>query len=167
MVRATNNDPILPDLTEEQEKKIALVRILIGDVPQSIYFPLLSDYDLYLILESVNWNVSRAVVMAARSAAFYLTQTVTRERTGDIEVMTSAAAEYRKVLDSLIGDTNFSLPEGLEPWVAGASKSDVISTLRNPDFNRNPLFQMSPCLNWWVGVEIEYGIRWRNQFGRR
>lgn len=141
-------------LTEEQEVKMQVTRIGYGDVEGSIFHPILTDYEVYLILEQENWNVRKAILRCAYSAAFQLSMLNTREKTGDIDVTNLAALEYRKVLDALVKQPKFlNLPEKIIPYVAGMSKEDVESTLRNPDFVRNPLFQITPCTAWWTRVE--------------
>lgn len=151
-------------LTEEQENKIKIVRIGYGDVEGSIFYPILTDYEVYLILEQENWNVRKAILRCAYSAAFQLSMMNTREKTGDIDVTNLAALEYRKVLEALIRQPVFlNLPEKIIPYVAGMSKEDREETLNNPDMIRNPLFQITPCTEWWTRVK-GYPNRFSEEF---
>mgnify|MGYP001206592442 FL=1 len=141
-------------LTDEQKDKILIVRIGYGDVKGSMFYPILTDYEVYLILEQESWNVRKAILRCAYSAAFQLSMLNTREKTGDIDITNLAALEYRKVLDALVRQPTFlNLPEKIIPYVAGMSKEDKRETLANPDFNRNPLFQITPCTAWWTKLE--------------
>lgn len=144
------NDPTPEEITE----KILLVRILIGDLPASIFYPLLSDAEIEALLRLENWDVKRAARRAAISAAFYLSGWSTRERAGEIEVWNSAAVEYKKVLNQFLDESNaLSLPDDIVAYAAGISKSDVCAHNNNPDTNRSPLARITPCLAWWTKVK--------------
>lgn len=144
----------MDDLTEEQLEKIAMVRLLIGDVEGSIFYPILSDEEIvrYLILE--NWDVMRAARRAATTVAFMLSTVSYRERTGDLEVWNNASIEYRKVLEMFLDESgSANLPANLKPYAAGISVSDVEAANCNPDRNRSPLARITPCLAWWTRVK--------------
>lgn len=141
-------------ITEEQKRKIYLVRIAIGDVPQSIFYPILTDEEIYLILEEDDWNVRKAIIRCAIGAAFQLSMLTTREKTADIEVWNSAASEYRKVLENLMKEPSYlRLPERLRPYAAGISQEDYQRSINDPDFIRSSLFQITPCTHWWTRVD--------------
>jgi len=154
--------------TPEQQAKIDLVRILVGDTPQSIFYPMLTDEQYYAILELENWNVVRAARRAGISIALQLTMVNYRERTGDIEVWNNASLTYYKALQDLIDDTGpGSLPADIRPYAAGISKEDICKYLSDPDTARSPLTQISPCVAWWSRVDRyecchdpEHGSRW-------
>lgn len=142
---------------EEIEKMIAMVRVLVGDVPQSVFYPVLSDEEIEVILELENWNVMRAAKRVAVSVAFYLSTTNYKERTGDIEVINNASMQYQRVLDKFLNDAGESaLPEGIMPYAAGISIYDVCASNSNPDKNRSPLARITPCLAWWTEVRNYY-----------
>lgn len=141
------------DITPEQEQKIALLRIMLGDTPNSIFYPILSDEDYYLILETNGWDVRKSAKMAGFSIVFYLTQTTYRERTGDIEVWNNASIEYRKALDDFLKEDSRFLPSDLRPYVGGTSAKEVCALLSDPDYLRHPLASISHCSSWWTRVK--------------
>lgn len=139
---------------QELEDKVRLVRILIGDVEESIFYPLLSTEDIVRLLILEDYNVLRAARRAAISAAFAISFFTYKERTGDIEVINNASLEYKKVLDLFLNEYNsFSLPADLKPFAAGISKTDACLYKNNPDSNLSPLAQITPCLAWWTRVD--------------
>lgn len=154
--------------TPEQEAKMQLVRVLVGDTPQSIFYPILTDDQYYAILELEDWDVMRAARRAGIAIALHLTQVTYRERTGDIEVWNNASIEYRKAIKDFLDDKNsINLPASLRPYAAGISKEDICKYLSDPDVNRSPLTQISPCVAWWTRIDRyseccsdPLGLRW-------
>lgn len=140
--------------TPEQQAKIDLVRLLVGDTPGSIFYPIMTDDEYYLILEFYNWDVMKAARRIAISISLKLSQTSTRERTGDIEVWNSAATEYAKALDAFLNDP-INLPDRIKPFVGGISKEQICEWNNNPDAVRSPLTQISPCAAWWTKWDRE------------
>lgn len=142
------------EYTEEELEKIALVRLLVGDVEASIFYPILTDEDIAKLLKLEGWNVLKAARRAAITIAFSLSSFPYRERTGNIEVWNNASIEYKKVLDMFIDESGaVNLPASLIPYAAGISKEDVARANCNPDRNRSPLARITPCLDWWTSVE--------------
>lgn len=142
------------NITPEQQAKIDLVRILVGDSPGSIFYPVLSDEQYYAILELENWDVKKAARRIAVSISLVLSQVSYRERTDDIEVWNNASIEYRKSLENLLDDKgSINLPESLKPYAAGISREDICDQIMNPDLYRSPLAQISPCAAWWTRIE--------------
>jgi len=155
-------------ITPEQQAKIDLVRLLVGDTPESIFYPMLTDEQYFAILELENWNVMRAARRAAISIAFQLARTNSRERTGDIEVWNNSYSEYRKVLELLINDSGaFNLPAGLRPYAGGISKEEMCKLLSDPDVVRSPLTQISPCVAWWTRLDRDCCYPNGSKFGVR
>lgn len=139
--------------TPEEQEKIELVRILVGDVPSSIFYPVLTDEEIGKLLALENWDVLRASRRVAISIAFSLTSFPYRERTDSIEVWNNASLEYRKVLEEFIKESGqINLPANLKPYAAGISITDVNAANNNPDRNRSPLSQISPCIAWWTKI---------------
>jgi hypothetical protein len=128
-----------------EEEKIAALRLLIGDVPNSPFYQLFTDDELRTFLELNNWNLNAAVRMAAISASFQLSGWSTRERTGDIEVWSSLSSNYLKALDYLITSPGTLIPNGLMPWAGGISKKEVCANNRNPDVVQRPLENIYTC----------------------
>lgn len=142
---------------EEREKLIMLVRILIGDVEQSIFYPVLTDEDLEALLVMEGWNPRRAARRAAISISFYLATTNISERTGDIQVVNNASSLYARVLDQFLKESGQTfLPDDLRPYAAGISIRDICLSNSNRDKNRSPLAQISPCTAWWTEVRDYY-----------
>jgi hypothetical protein len=137
--------------TPEEQAKIDLLRIMLGDTPASVFYPILMDSEYATLLAVNNWDVNKAARQAAFSILFYLTQVSYRERTGDIEVWNNASIEYRKALNDYLSSGKNVLPEDLIPWVAGANKDDVIRYQR--ETVRSPLAQLGVCANWWTRVD--------------
>lgn len=137
--------------TPEEQAKIDLLRIMLGDTPSSVFYPILMDSEYAVLLAANGWDVNRSARQAAFSILFYLTQTTYRERTGDIEVWNSAGIEYRKALNDYLSSGKNVLPEDLIPWVAGANELDVIKYQRGTV--RSPLAQIGVCANWWTRVD--------------
>lgn len=135
------------------EEDIYMVRLLIGDIPQSVFYPLLQDDDIVALLTLENGNILRAARRAAITAAFLMSTQNYRERCSDIEVWNNASIEYRKVLEAFIKESGeVNLPHNLKPYAAGISVADVNAANNNPDRNRSPLSQISPCIAWWTRV---------------
>lgn len=143
----------IEDITPEQEAKIALLRIMLGDTPGSIFFPILTDEEYYVLLEANNWDIKKAARAAGFSILFYLTQVNYRERTGDIEVWNNASIEYRKALEDFLSDIGSNLPQDLRPWVGGVSAKETCALVNNPDYLRHPLASISVCSSWWTKVK--------------
>lgn len=143
-------DPI--EITPEQQETINYLRIILGDIPISAFYPILTDEEYYKVLERNNWNVKKAARQLAFSILFYLTQVNYRERAGDIEVWNNASIEYRKALQSFLDDDRNQIPTDLVPWVAGASWEDICKRINNRDWARSPLAQISLCTDWYTRV---------------
>lgn len=135
----------------EKEYRISLVRLLVGDIPISVFYPILTDTEYAMLLAYCDWDVNKAARRASYSILFYLTQTSYRERTGDIEVWNNASIEYRKALNDYLDNEKNILPEDLRPWTAGANPSDVCRF--QSESVRSPLAQISACSDWWTRVD--------------
>lgn len=141
------------EITPEQQEKIDLIRLLLGDIPKSAFYPILTDEEYCALLDMYDWDVRRAVRRSAFSILFYLSQVNFRERTGDIEVWQNASQEYRKALENLVSVEEKDIPSDLRPWVAGGNKYDVCRINNDPRTNRHPLAMITSCMNWWTRVD--------------
>ena len=122
------------------------VRLLIGDVPTSPFYILFSDEEIQAFLDMNGGNVMQAARLAAIAASMQLAGWTTRERTGDIEVWSSLSTQYLKALENLIKDTSSAtLPNGLMPYAAGISWSDVCANNNNPDNVRPAITKIQVC----------------------
>ena len=127
------------------EEKIGLVRILIADIPSSPFYPLFDDEQLLDFLLLSGGNVFDAAKYAAISASMMMSGWSTRERTGQIEVWNSLASNYLKALDYFINSRTNSIPNGLMPWGAGISRTEMEEMLCDPDRVRNKLIDVYLC----------------------
>lgn len=122
------------------------VRLLIGDVPTSPFYQLFSDEEIQEFLDLNGGNVLQAARMAAIAASMQLAGYNTRERVGDEEIWNSLSTQYLKALQNLIDTpTAYTLPNGLMPYAAGISWTDVKSNNSNCDNVRPPLTQIKVC----------------------
>lgn len=125
---------------------IEKVRLLIGDVPTSPFYQLFTDEEIQAFLDMNGGNVMQAARLAAISASLQLAGWSTRERTGDIEVWSSLSTQYLKALENLIKDTSSAtLPNGLMPYAAGISWSDVCANNNTLDNVRPALTKIQVC----------------------
>ena len=126
--------------TLEQQQKISLTRIYIGDTYTSPFYPVLTDEEIGSILEYRGWDVKKGIRDCAISASMQFAQMTYRERTGDIEVWNNVSLQYQKALQDLINDNNIlSLGVGLMPYFGGISWCEVGKINSNPDQVRNAL----------------------------
>ena len=120
-------------------EKISLVRLLIGDIPTSPFYPLYDDTEIEKFLTLSNGDVLKAAVYAAHGASMQFSGYTTMEKTGDITVRNELASNYLKALKLLIDSTKiikeirFSI---LGVWVLVFSR--YVSTLKIPQL---PLVQ--------------------------
>lgn len=125
---------------------IEKVRILIGDVDGSPFYQLFDDNEIQAFLDMSGGNVMQAARLAAIAASMQLAGWTTRERTGDIEVWSSLSTQYLKALENLIKDaSSATLPNGLMPYAAGISWSDVCANNNDPDNVRPKLTKVKVC----------------------
>ncbi len=124
---------------------IESVRLLIGDIPGSPFYPLYTDEQIQEFLELSNQNIQQAARLAAISASFILAGWSTRERTGDIEVWNSLSTQYLKALENIINNPILELPNGMMPYAGGISWVDICSNNSNPDNVRSRLTQIKTC----------------------
>lgn len=121
------------------EEKIALLALMIGDIPGGPYYPMFTEeqYKQFLVLGK--GNVNRAAVYAAMSASFFVSGESSREVIGELQISNSTSANYLKLLDYLIATTGKVPPDSLMPWFAGADQCD-----------RNRLINYNRCdtKNW-------------------
>jgi hypothetical protein len=128
------------DYTLEQQKKIGLTRIFIGDTESSPFYPIFTDDEIASILEYYNWNLRKGVRAIAISASMQFAQMTYRERTGDIEVWNNVSLQYQKALQDLINPSNVNdLDSGLMPYFGGISWCEVGKISGNPDQVRSAL----------------------------
>lgn len=126
--------------TPEQQTKINLVRLYIGDTPSSPFYQIFTDEEIGSVLEYRGWNLQKAIRDLAIAASMQFAQMTYRERTGDIEVWNNVSLQYQKALQDLINDNNIlSLGSGIMPYFGGISWCEVGKINGNPDQVRNAL----------------------------
>lgn len=114
------------------EEKIALIKIMIGDVPSSPFYPLFSDADYQKWLTMYNGDIDKTVRTAAISASMVMATVDSREVIGDLIIENESASNYIKALNLLIANPTKALPDGLMPWSANDG-SDPIKLLDYPE----------------------------------
>jgi hypothetical protein len=114
------------------EEKIALIKLMIGDVPASPFYPLFSDTDYGKWLAMYNGDIDKTVRTAAISASMFMATVESREVIGDLVLENEIANNYIKALNLLIANPTKSLPDGLMPWTANDG-SDPIKLLDYPE----------------------------------
>ena len=138
--------------TEEQKNKILIVRFNIGDGPNSPFYPLFTDEDVAMYLESNNWNVRKTTRQLAIAASMIFSQMVYRERTGDIEVWNNVSLQYLKALENIINENTVSNFGTLVPYFGGIDWAIVDGYNSNPNNVRSNLTQInnnSMCDSSW------------------
>ena len=139
--------------TEEQQKKISLVRLYTGDVAASPFYPIFSDEEIGSILESQGWNLKKGIRWTAISASMYFAQLPSRERVDVLEEWNTVAQQYQKALQDLISDNSIgSLDNGLMPYFGGISWDEVGKIVSNPDQVRSTLTWESHTVPLAAGV---------------
>ena len=106
------------------EEKIALLALMLGDIPGGPYYPMFTEkqYAQFLILG--HGDVNRSAVYAAISAGYFVGGESSREVIGDLQLSSTAGANYIKLLDYLIKNVGKVPPAGLMPWFAGQDSCD-------------------------------------------
>lgn len=127
------------------------VRLLIGDIAASPFYPLFTAEEIQQFLDLNGQNIRQAARMAAISASMLLAGYNTREITGDIHVYNEVSSQYRRALENFINDSSSAnLPNGLMPYASGISWADFNANNNNPDNIRSPLTQIKICdTDWW------------------
>jgi hypothetical protein len=120
---------------------IEAVRLRIGDTPESLFYPLLSDEDIEYCLESNHDSVQLTVPFAASCAYARLTQIPVREKVGDVEIWNNVSKEYATFLTMLVKGTGTMglLGYVAKPYAAGISWADLLANYGNPDVVKSSL----------------------------
>lgn len=126
--------------TPEQQKKIYLTRLYIGDTDKSPFYPIFKDDEIGAILEYRGWNLKKSIRDCAISASMYFAQLPSRERVDVLEEWNTVAQQYQKALQDLISDSSIgSLDNGLMPYFGGISWEEIGRISSNPDQVRSSL----------------------------
>lgn len=125
---------------------IEAVRLLIGLTPANPFVNYMTDDDIQWFLDYKNGDVVQAARMAAISLSLALTSVNSREITGDIHVYNDIARAYTLSLGNFIDDAvSANIPNGLMPYAAGISYSDICENNSNLDNVRQPLAGIRVC----------------------
>ena len=116
------------------DEKIALLALMIGDIPGGPYYPMFTPEQYGQFLKLGRGNVNQAAIYAAMSAAYFVSGESSREVIGELSISSSTSGNYVKLLDYLIATAGKVPPENLMPWFAGADECD-----------RNKLLDFSLC----------------------
>ena len=106
------------------EEKIALLALMLGDIPGGPYYPMFTEDQYLQFLVLGHGDVNRAAVYAAISAGYMVSGESSREVIGDLQISNFTSANYLKLLDYLISNVGRVPPAGLMPWFAGQNSCD-------------------------------------------
>lgn len=106
------------------EEKISLLALMIGDIPGGPYYPMFTPEQYTQFLKAGKGNVNQAAVLSAISAGYMVSGENSREMIGELQISSSTAANYIKLLDYLISTAGRIPPDNLMPWFAGADECD-------------------------------------------
>ena len=106
------------------EEKIAFIALMLGDIPGGPYYPMFTPEQYEQFLQYARGDVNRALVAAAISASFMVSGESSREVIAELQISSSTATNYLKLLDYLISTTGKIPPAKLMPWFAGSDKCD-------------------------------------------
>lgn len=122
------------------------VRLLIGDVTSSPFYPLFSDTEIEAFIEMTG-SVQQASLQAAISAAMVVAGMPTRERVGDgeLEIANNMANAYVKALEKFITQSNKTSLTGIMPWVSNVEVEEMKSYAADTTLNKPSIFVLK-CL---------------------
>ena len=127
-------------------EKISLVRLLIGDIPTSPFYPLYDDTEIEKFLTLSNGDVLKAAVYAAHGASMQFSGYTTMEKTGDITVRNELASNYLKALKLLIDSNKDNKGDKVfYPWSMGISVQQVCDYLKDPTATVSPILEVLAC----------------------
>lgn len=130
------------------DEKIALLALMIGDIPGGPYYPMFTEDQYKQFLKLGKGNVNQAAVYAAMSAGFFVSGESSREVIGELQISNSTSASYLKLLDYLIKTAGKVPPDNLMPWFAGADSCDKNKLLDYSRCDKKPRYQHvvgDPC----------------------
>lgn len=106
------------------EEKIALLALMLGDIPGGPYYPMFTEDQYLQFLVLGHGDVNRAAVYAAISAGYMVSGESSREVIGELQISSNTATGYLKLLGYLISNVGKVPPAGLMPWFAGQDSCD-------------------------------------------
>jgi hypothetical protein len=130
-------EPEVPELSEEEQiiaDKISIIALMIGDIEGGPYYPMFTPEQYAKFLKAAKGNLNRAAVLAAISSGYMVSGESSREVLGELQISSSTASNYLKLLDYLIATAGKVPPDNLMPWFAGADECD-----------KNKLLQFELC----------------------
>lgn len=130
----------------EIEEKIKLVRLLVGDIPSSDFYPLFQDEEIVSFLTLCKEDVQKAAIYAAHSASLLLSGFNTMEKIGDLTMRNEMASNYLKALKELISTADKRDEAKVYiPWGLGISVKEIKDYSNNPDRLISPLLKIHTC----------------------
>lgn len=133
-------------LTEEQERILKMVKIMLGDVAGNPYSPLLEDEEYIALLEQFKWDWKRSVAMIGLSVLAQSAGWATRERVSvDLEIETDFAKNYAVYLNGLMADLNSARNISIVPYVSGIKVEDYLANEADPTNILMKLTQIRTC----------------------
>lgn len=130
----------------ELEEKIQLVRLLVGDIPSSPFYPLFEDEEIEQFLNLSNGEIMKAAIYAAHSASMMFSGYTTMEKSGDLTVRNELSHNYLQALKVLIESYKDNKGDKVYiPWSLGISVGQVCDYIKNPNTKVSPLLKVFNC----------------------
>ncbi len=140
-------------MTLTDEQKITLIKLTIGDVPGSPFYPIFQDSDYELFLLQGSGVLYRAIRLAAIGASMLLAQMNYREVVGDEEIWSNVGRDYQNALKALISEHSVNnLPDGLKPYASGISWNDMVANNADWDNVRPKLTQINNQMDYLIFI---------------
>lgn len=115
------------------EQKRALLALLIGDIPNTPFYPIFKPAEYDLFLNNNSGSVDASVPEAAISAAMIVGGYNSREQIGDFVLVNDYATNYLKALKFLMSNKVRKLPANLMPWSASIGQCQIELLKTVPD----------------------------------
>ena len=107
------------------EEKIALLALMLGDVPGGPYYPLFTEAQYMQFLVLGKGDVYKSIVWAALSASSIISSDSSREVIGELQISSSSGTNYLKFLDYLMQNANKVPPANMMPWFGNDGPCDT------------------------------------------
>lgn len=136
------------------------VRLMVGDVFAD--FEILDDATYQYFLDKNQGDEQKAALDAARTIRFQIAKFSYRETTGDIEVWSNFAADYKAALDDLISEIVDGVTAVAIPYAGGISQIDMWMNKRDWDTVPLNLPRLSTCpyRHYWWNTDSKHPILW-------
>lgn len=128
------------------EEKIALLALMLGDIPGGPYYPLFTQEQYAQFLVLGKGDVYKSVVWAALSASSIISSDSSREVIGELQISSSSGTNYLKFLDYLMQNASKVPPANMMPWFGNDGVCDRNKLL---DYRVCDVVNYETFLNVW------------------